>query len=111
MSVRPATKAELRELVSKIAALTGKRPTSRDPRHLRNRLADLEARVAAGEDVRRVTGSVVRSISLPTAAGTAFDRILAREGVSASELVRRALASWAARHGYKVEAEEMEAGR
>ncbi len=94
------------DLRKKISALTGKTPDSEDPRYLAQRLAFYEKQRAAGIDVsRRKTGTSVFSISMPTDAGIAVERILQREKIGASDLGRRALAEWAANNGYKAEAE------
>lgn len=96
---------ELADLKKQIAKLTGRAPVSTDPKYLRQRLADLEAKVAAGASVRhRNVGSVVTSISLPAAGHRAMERILEREKIGGSELMRRALAYWASENGYVPEA-------
>jgi hypothetical protein len=99
------TKTEIRELRTAITKLTGKTPTSEDPRYLRDRLAELKARKDAGEDVKHktITHSVF-SISMPVEMRQAIDRIVEREKIGASELARRALALWAEENGYKTEA-------
>lgn len=99
---------EVADLKKQIAKLTGRAPVSTDPKYLRQRLSDLEAKVAAGESVRhRNVGSVVTSVSLPAAGHKAMERILEREKIGASELVRRALTFWASENGYIPEAVAM----
>ncbi len=98
---------QIGKLRSAIASLTGKTPHSRSLRYLSDRLADLEARKKSGEDVRRPTAgelAVTRSFSLPTLASKALDDLLEKENVSASELVRQALAMFAKKRGHRAEA-------
>lgn len=95
---------------SRIARITGRSPTSSDPRYLRARLTELELKLDAGETVRRrgsARASVI-SVSLTTIGRAALGRIVAREGRGASELVRAALASWARANGYAGEAAAIE---
>jgi cell division septum initiation protein DivIVA len=102
---KTADQKHVDSLRATITKMTGRTPVSRDPRYLEQRLASLEKRKAAGEDIRRKPpGTSVISASMPVEAGKAFDRIVEREKVGASDIVRRALAYWAAGNGYAAEA-------
>src|ERR1051325_4571895 len=104
----PTTTKEVADLKKAIAKLTGRQPVSSDPKYLRQRLSDLQAKIEAGEDLKhRNVGSFVTSISLPAAGHKALERILEREKIGASELARRALAFWASENGYAAEAAAM----
>lgn len=88
-----------------IARVTGRNPVSGDLEYLRRRLADLSRRISAGEDVHRVSDmAVVTSVSMSPEARAAVGRIMERKQCGMSELVRRALAEWAARNSFRDEA-------
>ena len=107
-------KTEVREMRKRIKELTGKAPSSDDPRYLRDRIIELEERLANGEDiVHRAEPLITRTVSMTSSASSALDSILEREGkkrgsVTASKLVRTALAAWAQANGYKSEAAKFE---
>lgn len=104
MSKTPEQK-HVDELVKKITKLTGRAPVSREARYLEQRLASIEKRKAAGEDVRRKpAGTSVISASMPVAAHTAFEKLMEREKCGASALIVKALAFYAASNGYRTEA-------
>jgi hypothetical protein len=88
----------LRDAIEKI---THRRPASSDPRYLSQRLADLKKRADAGEDIKHHDEPVsVISISMPSEARELIGRIMKAEHVGASELLRRAIASWARAEGH-----------
>ncbi len=97
---------EVDKVSAAIERLTGRRPISRNLRYLTNRLADLRAEDDAGHDVRRKAGmgSQIMSLSMPKVASETLERILRTERIGASELIRRALASWAKENGYEDDA-------
>lgn len=103
---------EVARLRAEIVKLSGMRPNSNNPRYLARRLADLVERKKAGENVRRGPGehAVVRSFSLHPNASKAFDELLRKEKVSASELVREAIALLAKARGHAAAAAAMGAG-
>lgn len=95
-----------------IAALTGKPCVSKNETHLRKRLDELLKLQAAGRHAGDTT--TVVSISMHGRAKDAAARIAKAEtakrdrSVGVSEIVREALASWAASNGYKAEATNFE---
>jgi len=101
--------SDVASLKSTIGAMTGRVPSSSDPRYLRQRLHELQVKRAAGDDIRHKSSPIaVMSVSMPVTARDALDRILKKERCGASDLVRRALASWAIRYGYRAEAQEID---
>lgn len=111
-TTKPTTdQKHVSELVKKIAKLTGREPVSREARYLEQRLASIEKRKAAGEDVRRKpAGTSVISASMPVAAATAFEKLMEREKCGASALIVKALALWALENGYPHEATAISGG-
>lgn len=106
------TDSTISELRASITKLTGKEPASADPVYLRQRLVQLQKKKKSGVRIRRASsgGTAPLSASMPIKARAAFDRIQAKEKVSTSALVRRALAFWADANGYKDEAAALGAG-
>lgn len=107
MTDQKQKQATVHTLRESIAKLTGRKPVSADPRYLAQRLADLKARKEQGEDIKHTVGDPpsLMTVSMPRTARDALSRILKKEKVSASELVRRSLALWASANGYKPEGE------
>lgn len=97
----PDLTQEVIELRAAIREHTGRAPQSKDPEFLKQRLADLRAARDASSTVDK---SVVVPVSMHGRARDAAKRIADREGGGLSALVRRALAEFADRHGYKAEA-------
>lgn len=96
----PDTDNEVIELRAAIREHTGRAPQSKDVDFLRQRLKDLRAaRDASSTDDK----TVVVSISMHGRARSAMSRMAELEGCGSSELVRRALAEYGERHGYKSE--------
>lgn len=94
------------EMRKAISALTGRPCVSKDSRHLRRRLADLQKMNAAGKTAQDAT--TVVSVSMHGKAKAAASRIAGKEGIGVSELFRRALSEWAAANGYRGEASNFE---
>lgn len=93
----------LREEIAKISTI---RPTSTDLAYLTRRLADLKRQKSKPKRRRAPTSdepNVVTSVSMPRAAQAATLRIADGEKLGRSDLIRRALAEYAAKHGYKAE--------
>lgn len=104
------TTNQVAELRAKITRLTGKEPKSEDAEYLTQRLKALQEKKASGIDVRRETGTAPITASMPVKARRAVDRIIAKEKVTTSAFVLRALRFWAEQNGYEDEAAAMGVG-
>lgn len=89
------------EMRAAISAMTGRPCVSKDAAHLRRRLADLRKNQDAGKAAQDAT--TVMSVSMHGKAKSAAKRIAESEGLGVSELIRNALAEWAANNGHKSE--------
>lgn len=99
------TAKQVHELKVSILKLTGRTPASSDPRYLAERLARLQARKQAGEDVKKRSDPAAPiAISMPLSAREALSKVLEREKLGLSEAARAALAEWANTLGYGKEA-------
>lgn len=96
------TDKEIEQLRAQIARIRGRRPRSRNAEYLREHLADLQARVAAGETVRPVAQPRARpaTVSLLPDQLAALDKLSDKTRRSRSELVRIALAAYARAEGH-----------
>jgi hypothetical protein len=94
------------ELRAAIAALQGRPTASENREYLERRLADLEQLQKEGKlRTRHSESAVPMSFSLPASAPEAISRIVEREKLAnRSDLIKRALAEWCERHGYRDEA-------
>lgn len=104
------SRERVRELRAAIRKFTGRAPVSSDPEYLEQRLSDLRARQRDGA-AAETEAWVVLSVSMHVAGKGAVTRIAGSEGIGVSELVRRALAEYAANHGHSAEAEHFGGGQ
>lgn len=90
-------------LQAAIAEITGKTPQSTEVEYLERRLASLKKRKSNGRKAatRYSESTIVLSVSMHGAAKNATIEIAGGEKIGISELVRRAVAEYAARRGYK----------
>lgn len=99
-TTKPLTN-EVRELHEKLEKLTGRRPTSRDERHLRRQLGKLQDAKKSGEPVRRYGDPTINiSVSMPSSVREALEDVVntGKHG-STSVIVRHALELWAKENG------------
>lgn len=89
-----------------ITALTGRPCISKNPQHLRKRLADLVQLQKAGAHAADTT--TVMSVSMHGKAKAAARRMAENMPGGVSELVRKSLREWALNNGHKAEASNFE---
>lgn len=105
MTAEDKTSAEVARLRRSITRITNRVCVSTDVRYLRKRLADLQARAAAGEPVRHAgstqEAATVLTASMPESARLAAVEMGDRLKIGTSGAVRLALRELAASRGWR----------